>query len=262
MIKKITLAPAVLAFFAGAALYAGEFEELDKMPEGAHSGQMVLAASATLGTAMGSIIDAESRFVRISTYTFLNSGTTKFIKVSHLSFSYNLQFEYMPIDHLGLHIKGKRASIIQRSMFGSDYENWARQLYSDYSIYLGPAVHATNRRQWDFSLTPLVGYAFGTYTATPIAKRLIYTSSGLFYGGIRRKAVNNLTLGAVLSFSIYFSGGFYMSIGPEWTMNMLKFKSKFYLLNPQTGVFFFPNKSESNVHSVSFNLTMGYAFSN
>lgn len=59
------------------SVLATQFEELDKLPEGAHKGQMILAAFATKGVPYGRIIHAESDFVRKSTYTFINSFTTK-----------------------------------------------------------------------------------------------------------------------------------------------------------------------------------------
>jgi hypothetical protein len=264
----------LLIVMAAVSARTTQFEELDKPPEGAHKGQMLLAAFGTIGVPYGRIIHAESDFVRNSTYTFLNSFITKKIMLQHLSFSYGLMFEYMPIDYLGIRFKAKRSTIVQRSMFGSEYQNWTKTVYSDYSFYLGPTVHATTRKQWDISLTPVAGYDLGQYSAAPIAmnllaSQLIYNRSlptaeeiTFFYNASTKKKTYNFVVGAELDFSIYFSGGFYLSLGCDWVMNMLKFNKKFYINNPQTLIWFFSNKKSSDVHTVSFIISAGYAFSN
>jgi hypothetical protein len=205
----------------------------------------------------GRIIGAESNFVRLSNYTFLNNLTSKLIMLQHLFYSYGIFFEYMPVDHLGLKAKIKKSNITQRSQFGAEYQNWTKILYSDYSFFIGPTVHLTARKQWDICVTPLVGYAIGEYNATPIAKRLVYTMFGF-----RKKKVNNVVIGSELNACIYFSGGLYMSFGCDWAMNMLKFGSSFQVYNLQTYKNFFPGGRSSYLHSVCFILSAGYAFSN
>lgn len=254
---------------AAMTAYAAHFEELDKPPEGAHKGQMMLGAFATIGMPYGTILDAEKNYVRFSQYTFINNFITKIIMIQHLSFSYGFFFEYMPVDHLGIKTKVRRSSINQRSQFGSEYQNWNKMLYSDFSFFLGPAAHFTNRKAWDISITPVVGYAIGKYTATPIAARLIYSFTMptelqyfSFYTARRKKQAYNLVVGAELNVSMFFTGGFFLSFGCDWNMNMLKFNSKFYINNLQTYAWFFPDKNASDIHSICFMLSAGYAFSN
>jgi hypothetical protein len=247
----------VLIIRALASVHAAQFEELEKPPEGAQKGQMLLGAFATIGVPYGRIIGAESNFVRNSTYTFMDNLITKKIMLQHLFYSYGVFFEYMPIDYLGMKAKIKKSSITQRSQFGAEYQNWSKILYDEYSFFLGPTVHFTTRRQWDICVTPLVGYALGIYNATPIAKRLIYNMFGF-----RKKTVNNIVVGSELNLCIYFSGGFYMSFGVDWAMNMLKFGNAFQVYNLQTYKNFFPGGRSSYLHSVCFILSAGYAFSN
>jgi hypothetical protein len=256
-IIDITATAAIFLMTALPAFSATRFEELDKPPEGAHQGQIFIGAFATIGAPYGKILDAENNFIRNSTYTFTNNAITKKIMVLHLSYSYGILFEYMPVDHLGLKFKARRSNIVQRTMFGANYQNWTKLLYSDYTFMLGPSVHFTVRKQWDFSLTPVAGYSLGEYIATPIAARLIYT-----YAGARKKVVYNPIVGAEFNLSIYFSGGFFMSFGCDWSMNMMKFENKFYLVNPQTLMWFFTNRDSSYLHSVCFILSAGYAVSN
>lgn len=258
MIYRIVFILASCILFASAPAYsATHFEELDKPPEGAHKGQILLGAFVSIGAPYGAAIDAEHDFIRNSTYTFANNAITKKIMVFHLAYSYGILFEYMPVDHLGIKLKARRSNIVQRTTFGVNYQNWTKLLYDDYTFLLGPSVHFTARKQWDFSLTPIAGYSLGEYIATPIAARLIYN-----YGGARKKTVYNPIVGAEFNLSIFFSGGFFMSLGSEWTMNMLEFGSKFFLVNPQTYIWFFTNKNTSYLHSVCFILSAGYAFSN
>ncbi|HNW28784.1 MAG TPA: hypothetical protein PKN50_09940 [Spirochaetota bacterium] len=259
----------IVFLMAASSVHAARFEELDKPPEGAHKGQMLLGAFATIGVPYGTIINAENNYIRNSTYTFLSNLITKKIMLQHLFFSYGIFYEYMPVDYLGIKVKGRRSSVVQRSQFGSEYQNWTKMLYSDFSFFLGPAVHFTSRRAWDISLTPLVGYALGRYTATPIAAQLIYSYDiptefqyFYFYTARRKKRTNNIVVGAELNISMFFTGGFLLSFGCDWNMNMLKFNSKFYISNIQNFSWFFQNKNNSNMHSVCFMLSAGYAFSN
>lgn len=266
MKKTLTV---ILLMAAVSYVHAAQFEELDKPPEGAHKGQMLLGIFATIGVPYGTIIDAENKYIKNSTYTFFNNFITKKIMLQHLTFSYGLFYEYMPVDYFGLKVKAKRSSVIQRSQFGAEYENWTRLTYSDYSFFLGPSIHFTSRRMWDISLTPLAGYALGKYVATPIAAHLIYSLSiptmnqlVFFYNAKREKQAYNWVIGGEFNISMYFTGGFYMAFSFDWTMNMLEFDSKFYINNMQTYAWFFPNKSSSYLHSVCFMLSVGYAFSN
>jgi hypothetical protein len=265
--KKIIVIVAFL--MAALSAHAAQFEELDKPPEGAHKGQMFLGAYATIGTPFGTIIDAEKYFIRNSTYTFLNNFITKKIMLQHLSFSYGIFYEYMPVDYLGIKLKIRRSSVIQRSQFGSEYQNWTKMLYSDFSFFLGPAIHFTSRKAWDISIAPVVGYALGEYKAAPIATQLIYSLTTFtpeqimfFYAAKRKKQAYNLVVGAELNISMFFTGGLLISFGFDWTMNMLKFNGNFYINNLQTYAWFFPNKNSSYMHSTCFMLSAGYAFSN
>jgi hypothetical protein len=78
----------------------------------------------------------------------------------------------------------------------------------------------------------------------------------------RKKKADNVVVGAELNVSVYFTGGFFMSFGCDWTMNMLEFKDKFFMMNPQTLHLFFPMSTSSYLHSICFILSAGYAFSN
>jgi hypothetical protein len=115
----------------------------------------------------------------------------------------------------------------------------------------------------------LIGYALGTYTATPVGATLIRTTEPLsehqitfFYNAKSKQQAYNLVVGGEFNISMFFTGGFLLSFGFDWIMNMLKFKDYFYINNIQTGLWFFPYKKSSYVHSVSFILSAGYAFSN
>lgn len=142
-------------------------------------------------------------------------------------------------------------------------------MYNDYSFLMGPAIHFTSRKQWDISLTPVAGYALAEYIAVPIADLLVYSFSRPSmmqlvwgYGGRRKKSTDNVVVGAELNVSVFFTGGFFMSVGCDWTMNMLTFNKPYYLMNPQTLHLFFPMTTSSYLHSICFILSAGYAFSN
>ncbi len=253
----------VLCFFSWSNLFgATQFDELDKPPEGAHKGQMLLGGFVSVGVPFGSCIDAESQFLKGSTYTFPN-GTVKQVQVSHLAFGLGLSFEYMPFDYVGARAKLRQSSIVQRSNFGPDYENFRGSLYKDVSLYVGPAFHTTVRKRWDFTLMPAIGYAFGVYHASPVgSKILVDTSTGNGVTGETKRNVNGLTYGAELNCTIYFSGGLFMSLGGEWVRNSLNFGKAFDVTNPQTGKKYFNDGSSGIIDSYCFILTAGYAFSN
>ncbi len=272
----------ISALLIAAYAHSVSWEELDKSPEGAHRGQMLVGAFATFGIPKGKIINNEKGFVKNSTYTFQDSLITKKITLLHYAISYGLFIEYMPVDYLGLKLKARNLSILQSTNFGSEYRNWSRIIYNDYSAYFGPSLHFPMRRNWDISLTPLIGYAFGRYVATPIAARLIFSdysninqygiaadASFMYFHGNRKQVVNSLSAGADLNLSLYISGGLFLSFGCEWIMNMLKFNKKFYLTNPipSSGLHlksyrFFARSNSSSLHSISFVFSAGYAVSN
>ncbi|MBN2042146.1 MAG: hypothetical protein JW864_19090 [Spirochaetes bacterium] len=256
MIKKLPALLLVFLFFASARdANATEFDELDKPPEGAHEGQFLLGAFFTLGWPKSSLIDAEDEFLEGSTYTFDNDITKK-LQVSHQSFSFGLNAEYQPVNHFGCILRFRRTYLVQNTAFGSDYENWKGYLYRDYSVYLGPAIHATSRKVWDFVLTPVIGYAFGEYNATPVAKKTI---DG--YSGESSIKTSGLTYGAELNCTIYFTGGLYVSFGGEWIRNTINLGDGFALTNPQTDNTYNADGS-SSIDTYSIIISAGYAFSN
>lgn len=252
--KKIIII--ILILFTNRVIYSSQFDELDKPPEGAHKGQMFLGALASFGKPYGSIINAEHDFLDGSSYTFSDSGITKQLLVDHLAFALGIGFEYMPLEFMGAKVKFKRSYIIQRTIFGAQYENWNDTIYSDFSFFLGPAFHLTNRKRWDVTLTPVLGYAIARYNATPIAAVLIEN-----YSGSRKRSADGMALGAELNFSGYFTGGLFITIGFDWTMNMIKLDKPYNLSQPN-GNAFFAGKTSSSIHSLAFILSAGYAFSN
>ncbi len=175
--KKLTII--LLIVFSATSIMASEFEELDKPPEGAHEGQMLLGVFVSAGLPFGDLITAEDDFLTGNWY-ILSSGTMKELIVNHLAFDMGISFEYMPIDHVGAKSKLRYTSVVQRTAFGSENENWNQGLFSVYSILLGPSFHLTVRKQWDVTFTPEFGYGFGQYEATPIASKLVdnYNNDG------------------------------------------------------------------------------------
>ncbi len=268
--------------FTLSGLEAAEFDELEKAPEGAHKGQMLLGAFAGAYMPIGDCIDAEHSFlernpqnpiVPPSTYSFEN-GTTKRLEVTHLGFGFGLFFEYMPLDHLGVRLKFRRTVIAQRSNFGTDYENWNIDLYKDISLMAGPTLHVTNRRMWDIVLSPLVGYAIGTYNAAPVAGNILIDRAKQFefmsgdrlledymVTGTRKKSVKGLLYGVELNLTLYFSGGFFLSIGADWLRNPLNL-SAFSVRNPQTERYYNDRKGLGTIDSIGGVISAGYAFSN
>jgi len=252
--KKVII---VLFFiFISKIVQASIIEELDLPPEGAHGGQMLLGFVFTIGYPLGDAIDAENSFVENSTYTFSDSGTTKKFYIDHIGISFGLMFEYMVIDYVGIYSRFRRNMIIQRTSFGSDYENTSEELFSDYSIMVGPSFHLTTRKWWDVSITPIIGYSFGSFTATPVATTLL---SG--YTGGETMTANGLIIALELRFTAYFSGGFFLSAGFEWAMNMATLDGSYTLTNPQTGAAYGLSSSFS-LHTTGFIMAAGYAFSN
>lgn len=251
----ITLA-CFFVFFCQYA-YSTEFDELDKPPEGAHQGQMLLGAFISVGIPKGNTIKAEEDFVKNSTYTFPNE-TTKLIEVSHLSFGIGVSYEYMPMDYLGAKAKIRRTYVVQQSNFGTEYKNWRGYLYRDFSFYIGPSFHATSRTTWDFTLTPVIGYAFAQYEAATVASQIV---TG--FSGNNKRDSKGFSFGAELNCTIYFSGGLFISLGGEWLRNSLSFGKSFTLTNPfNPGANYLDGKKSGTLDSYSFIITSGYAFSN
>jgi hypothetical protein len=244
----------LLVFLVPAIVLGTEFDELDKAPEGAHKGQMLLGGFIAFGSPSGSIIDGENSFVSDSQYTFTN-GVTKEFQVSHLAFGMGVTFEYMPIDYIGAKARLKRTYISQKTDFGPDYRNWQGTVYQDFSFYVGPSFHTTVRKRWDFTLTPMLGYAYGTFKGAPIANSILPSVTGN-----SEQTVSGITYGAELNCTIYFSGGLFVSLGGDWTRNPLTFNSKITLDN--SGKKYMNGASSGTIDSLCFILTAGYAFSN
>ncbi len=249
----------IIIFIASAISAYSEtrFDELDKPPEGAHKGQMFLGGIVSIGLPYGDLIDAEDDFIKNNTYTFSDADTTKKMMVTHLSFSYGISFEYMPFDRIGIKSKLKRSMIIQRSIFGSDFENKSGYLYSDYSLTLGPAVHLNVRKRWDLILTPVVGYTYAKYEATPVAAQLIDETT--YNSAERKQSINGLVYGTELSLGFYFSGGLYLNLGFDLTINSIKF-GKEYDISQSNGSIY--GGTSSSIYNYSIILSVGYAFSN
>jgi hypothetical protein len=258
MIKKIIFLNIIIInlLFARTAMPA-EFDELDKPPEGAHEGQMLLGAFFLFGWPSGSLIDSENDFVKGSYYTFSND-ITKSLEVSHQAYILGLSFEYMPLSRIGAVAKFRRTYIMQNTKFGSEYQNWKGYLYSDWAFHIGPALHATTRKSWDFVFTPLIGYAFAQVDATPVAKKTLARDG---YTGDTRRQSDGFSFGAQLNCTIYFTGGLFVSIGGEWIRNMIDLGGDYNLTNPQTGRKYSGN-SQSALDIYSILISAGYAFSN
>jgi hypothetical protein len=245
-----------LTILSTGVIAVSKFEDLDKEPVGAHKGQMLLGAFFTMGGPIGDTVTAENLFIADNVYTFSSSGITKLLWLSDISFSAGVIFEYMPIDHLGIKGKLKGTLNIQRTMFGPDYQNWSQILYRDISIYAGASAHVTNRKSWDITFTPYFGYSFGGLTPAPVAYALNKTlySTEVYAGGF--------SMGGEANFTAYFAGGLFVSVGFDWTMNMISLSAPLSFTNSQTGVSYAPDKKEFINHTLSFILSAGYAFSN
>ena len=246
-----------------ASVMASEFEELDKPPEGAHEGQMLLGGFVSIGMPFGGLIDAEDEFLRDNFYE-LDSGIVKELIVNHLCFDLGVSFEYIPIDHIGIKSKLRYASIVQRTAFGSEYQNWNKQLFNTYSILLGPSFHLTNRKQWDVTLTPLFGYGFGQYEATPVASALV-----IDYQNDGKRDVSGFAFGTELNLTIYFSGGLYLCLGTEYTYYPVSFDPKYSLTQPafvsgtnNANGRTYSEDSGGALQTVNLVISAGYAFSN
>jgi hypothetical protein len=250
LIIIILLLAAELSFAA-----ASRFEELDKPPEGAHKGQMFLGIIVGIGIPFGDIISYEEKFLKNEIHTFEDIGTTKELTVTHLSYDYGINYEYMPMDYIGVKSKLKRIIVIQRTLFGSNYENWNKNIFESFLLTAGPSFHLTNRKIWDITLSPFLGYYTGEYSATPIADKLI---DG--YDGSTERDVSGFSYGAELSITRYFSGGLYISAGIEWTTYNLNFSPAYNLTN--NGKTYMDGKNSGSLQTGNLILSAGYAFDN
>lgn len=245
---------------------ASRFDELDKPPEGAFKGQMLLGGFVSIGIPVGGILDAEDAFLDGSTYTFSESNVTKKLMVNHLAFSLGANYEYLLFDHVGVRGKLNRSIIIQRTIFGSEYQNWSNVLYTNYSIIAGPAFHLTTRKQWDITLNPAVGYYIGSFRATPVASEILYYEDppGTEHVGysVDERKLNGFLFDVELNFTAYFSGGLYISLGLDWGVHLINFNEAYNLTNPATGEIYFEDQVSSNIRSYSFIISAGYAFMN
>lgn len=242
------------------AVAKSRFDELDKPPEGAHQGQMFLGAILSVGGSLGPVMDNEEAFINGSIYDVISGEVYKKIWLSHLNFSTGISFEYMPIDHLGVKAKIRGDFVLQRTMFGAEYENWSVSLYRSFSIVVGPVGHLTNRKRWDVTFTPVLGYSFGGFTPAPVANTII---SSDVTGSGKEQQVHAFTFGAEVNLSIYFSGGFYLSLGFDWNMFIFSLDSPVNLSNSNSGsAVGYSSDTDLNFHNLSFIIGVGYAFSN
>lgn len=254
--KNVLLIIPIIYLFLVSSLFASQFEELDKPPEGAHEGQMFFGGFISMGFPYGDLITEEENFLISNTYKFGVSEITKELLVTHLSYDFGLSYEYMPIDYIGIKTRLKRVIVVQRTLFGSDFQNWSETLYSNFSFLVGPSFHLTNRQQWDITLTPEIGYSLAKYKATPIAAKLVGVS------GNRKRDVNSFTYGAELNLTIYFSGGLFISIGSDWNNYPVKFSPGLALVNNYPGSSTTMNKTSGTVQTLNLAISVGYAFSN
>ncbi|MBN2403722.1 MAG: hypothetical protein JXN64_15200 [Spirochaetes bacterium] len=262
MIKRLIPCLIILNLIYTSMALSSEFDELDKPPEGAHEGQILLGAFFAFGWPKGQLIDAENDFLKDSYYTF-DSSISKSLEVSHQSYALGISAEYMPVNHFGAQLRLRRTYIVQSTTFGSEYENWKGYLYRDIAFYLGTAIHATTRKSWDFVFIPFIGYSMAKYNATPVAKKILQNYDPVNpekYSGDMSRESNGLSYGAELNCSIYFTGGLYISMGAEWIRNKLKFDRGFDLTNPQTNRRY--SGSSGTIDTYSVIITAGYAFSN
>ena len=248
--------------FPAALLGATEFDELDKPPEGAHRGQMLLGGFGAIGVPYGPIIDKEEAFVKDNTYLFQEIDTTKRVMIANRYYSFGISGEYMPVNHLGVKAKVKRTYIIQRTVFGPEYKNWSGYLYQDISFYLGPSFHLTERKNWDLTLTPVIGYAFADFEATPVLPRLSPEYRQNVSSNMRSRSFSSVAYGTELNLTFYFSGGLYISFGCDWNLNKLDFGKKFDITQTVNGNTVRYQGASSDLQSLSFIFSIGYAFSN
>lgn len=234
--------------------YTIDFDELDLPPAGVHRGQMLLGFFSTAGFAGGSIIDAENDFIKNSTFTFENE-TTKLIELSHLPLSIGIFFEYIPIDYIGVQCKLRRSWVIQRTTFGTEYANRRETLFANYAMLFSLSFHATNRKQWDVSISPIIGYSLYSMHAAPVAEALIENTAS------EKREGKSVAYGIEACATAYFSGGLFITAGYEWLKYSIKFSESFNITNDQTGALY-ANFQEGDIFTHSIIIIVGYAFSN
>jgi hypothetical protein len=216
---------------------------------------MLIGCFGSIGFPFGTLIKEENNFVKGDAYTFTESETVKEFLITHLAYDFGFFFEYMPIDYVGIKSSMKRAYIVQRTLFGSNFNNWADSLYNCYSFLIGPSAHFTNRKKWDVSLTPMIGYSIAKYKPTPIAQQIIER-----YSGENKRSVNGLVYGVELNYAMYFSGGLYISLGFDWNKYPISLSPGVKLENPTTFKAF--EKTSGDIQSINFVFSVGYAFDN
>lgn len=255
--KKNSLYKYILLVILPVFMAATNFDELDKVPDGAYKGQMFFSTTFGMGIPYGDVIDAESEFLNNVTYTFEDSLVTKEMLVGHLSFQGSLDFEYMPADYVGVKVSAAYNSVVQRTLFGSEYKNENEFLYSNYGFYTGPDFHFTKRKQWDVRLYPFVGYGYGAFNAAPAMKNLFsaFTADTEASGGA-------IIYGADLSAVYYFKGGFFISVGFNWINYKVKIPENIQRTSPSPSATYFDGSTEGTVSETNLLFSAGYAYYN
>jgi hypothetical protein len=249
---RYLLLASVLPFLS----FATVFEDLDKPPDGAYKGQIFVGAYLGMGVPFGSAITAEEKFVKNTTYTFTDQDTTKEVLIGHLSFSGGLYSEYMPIDHVGAKLRLGRTMIVQRTLFGANFKNEKGTLYKDYNFSIGPNFHLTNRKPWDVTLYPFIGYGIGTYQAAPVAKKLFK------YNEKTKNDVSSLIYGTELDLAVYFSGGLFINLGLQWLHNTVTISKNYYRSTPSPSATYMSGSKTGSIDSFQIIFASGYAFKN
>ena len=160
-----------------------------------------------------------------------------------------LVFEYMPIDYVGIKSRLKRTAIVQRSNFGPITKTGADICIRTYPC--PSALHFTTSRKCGFTLTPVIGRSRGA----PVAGKLSSDISGK-----RKKSMNGFTYGDELNCTLYFSGGLFISVGADWTRNMIDFGGPMDI--KKNGATYFNGKSSGVIDSLGCIISAGYAFFN
>ncbi len=239
-------------------VFAVDFSELDKPPDGIYGGQLLITAQIGMGIPRGSIIDSEKKFVKGSTYTFTDIDTTKALWITHLAYSYGINAEYVIIDYIGFMARVGSLTVVQRTNHGTDYENKKGTLFRNYSFVVGPVFHATTRKPWDVCLSPFAGFSKGYFYAIPIARKTLPSFDPSNYKG----AGSTLVYGAELKAGVFFSGGVVIYLGFEWMRNNIKLKHPISEPNSQTGKTYLDGKTSGVIDTYQITLSAGYAFKN
>jgi hypothetical protein len=85
-----------------------------------------------------------------------------------------------------------------------------------------------------------------------------------YTGGSRKRNVNSLFYELELALAVYFSGGFYMSMGAQWSYFTMGFSPTFDISQTVNGnsYEYMEGKSSSSLQSISVTISAGYAFLN